>query len=213
MHPDDLRFFDPHAEIARKENRLPHWQQPGAAYFVTFRLADSIPIHLLREWKMERDDWLRHHPKPWAAPVEQEFHRRFSGQIEQWLDAGHGSCALRDPRCAQIVGDALGFFEGARTTQLAWVIMPNHVHALFVLNEPWAIEEILHSWKGFTARQINILLQRTGTLWMRDYFDRLIRDRDHLINCLRYIRRNPIKARLRPGEYLLWESALAQSFQ
>ena len=213
MHPDDLRFFDPHAEIARTENRLPHWQQPGAAYYLTFRLADSIPSHLLREWKMERDAWLRHHPKPWVATVEQEFHRRFSGQIEQWLDAGHGSCSLRDPRCAQIVGDALAFFEGARTTQLAWVIMPNHVHALFVLHEPWAIGEILHSWKGFTARQINILLQRTGTLWMRDYFDRLIRDRDHLINCVRYLRRNPIKARLRPGEYLLWESELARSFQ
>jgi hypothetical protein len=39
----DLRFFNPYAEIRHTENRLPHWQQEGAVYFVTFRLADSIP--------------------------------------------------------------------------------------------------------------------------------------------------------------------------
>jgi len=211
MHPDDLRFFDPHAEITRTRNRLPHWQQPGAVYFVTFRLADSIPIHLLRQWKTERAPWLRHHPEPWTTQVEQEYHRRFSGQIERWLDEGHGSCVLRDARCAQIVAGALGFFEGTRSTQLAWAVMPNHVHTLFVLHEPWVIAEILQSWKGFSARQINLLLGGTGTLWMRDYFDRLVRDRDHLINCVRYIRRNPIKARLGPGECLLWESELARS--
>jgi hypothetical protein len=35
-----LHFFNPHAEIRHTENRLPHWQQTGAVYFVTFRLAD-----------------------------------------------------------------------------------------------------------------------------------------------------------------------------
>lgn len=35
-------FLDPNAEIEIRQGILPHWQQKGAYYFVTFRLADSI---------------------------------------------------------------------------------------------------------------------------------------------------------------------------
>jgi len=38
-----LFFFNPYAEIRQTKNRLPHWQQNGVVYFITFRLADSIP--------------------------------------------------------------------------------------------------------------------------------------------------------------------------
>jgi hypothetical protein len=37
----ELHFFNPYADIRHTEIRLPHWQQSGAVYFVTFRLADS----------------------------------------------------------------------------------------------------------------------------------------------------------------------------
>jgi len=39
------------------EGHLPHIQPPDATLFVTFRLADSIPKHVLRLWKAEKD-WL-----------------------------------------------------------------------------------------------------------------------------------------------------------
>ena len=48
---------------------------------------------------------------------------------------------------------------------------------------------------------------------MRDYFDRLVRDDGHFANCMRYIRCNPAKAHLRPGEYLHYESHLARSVE
>jgi putative transposase len=91
--------------------------------------------------------------------------------------------------------------------------MPNHVHAVFVLNPTWSLEKIILSWKGFTARKINPLLGRTGNFWQRDYFDRLVRDAKHLANCIRYIRRNPKKARLHEGEFVLYESALAKDIE
>ena len=87
----------------------------------------------------------------------------------------------------------LRHFDGDRVLQIAWVVMPNHVHAVFVLNPAWSLEKIILSWKGFTARKINPLLGRTGNFWQRDYFDRLVRDAKHLANCVRYIRRNPEK--------------------
>ena len=55
----EVTFFNPWAEITRTRNRLPHWQQPGATYFLTFRLADSIPWEKLGPWMDEREAWLR----------------------------------------------------------------------------------------------------------------------------------------------------------
>jgi putative transposase len=76
-----------------------------------------------------------------------------------------------------------------------------------------AIREIIRSWKSFPARRINERLERSGNLWQRDYFDRLVRDQKHFAKCVRYIRRNPEKARLRKGEYILYESDLARTVE
>ena len=62
----ELRFFNPYAEIRHTGSRLPHWQQQGAVYFVTFRLADSIPSRLRDQWQNEREAWLKVHPEPWT---------------------------------------------------------------------------------------------------------------------------------------------------
>jgi putative transposase len=207
----ELRFFNPYAEIRHTENRLPHWQQEAATYFVTFRLADAVPSRLRNQWQDEREAWMRVHPEPWNAEVEREYHQRFSGAIEQWLDAGHGACLLRRPACAQIVAETLHHFEGERVVMISFVVMPNHVRALFVQNPEFPLEKLIRSWKGFTARQINKLLDRTGNFWQRDYFDRLVRDEKHFANCVRYIRRNPQKANLSKGEFILWESDIAKA--
>jgi len=65
-----LRFFNPYEEIRFTENLLPHWQQKGATYFITFRLADSIPAHLRQQWEDQREIWLRLHPEPWDSETE-----------------------------------------------------------------------------------------------------------------------------------------------
>ena len=206
----ELRFFNPYAEVRQTENVLPHWQQEGAAYFITFRLADSIPASLRRQWEEERAAWLRYHPEPWDAETEHEYQTRFSGQIERWLDAGYGSCILRRAECARIVDGAIRYFDGERFALISSVIMPNHVHALLIQNPEHPLENLLRSLKTFSARQINQLLGSVGTLWQRSYFDRLVRDERHFVNCARYIRQNPKKARLTDGEYFLYESDVAK---
>lgn len=208
---NELRFFNPYADIRHTENRLPHWQQEGAAYFVTFRLADAVPTSLRNQRENERESWLRVHPEPWNTEIEREYHKRFSGAIERWLDAGHGACLLRRRECADIVAETLRHFEGERVIMISSVVMPNHVHTLFVQNPEWPLEKLVRSWKGFSARKINSLLERSGNFWQRDYFDRLVRDEEHFANCVRYIRRNPAKAQLTKNEFILWESDLARS--
>jgi putative transposase len=139
--------------------------------------------------------------------VQREYDRLFTARIERWLDAGHGACPLRAPEHAALVGGALAHFEGERYGQHAWIVMPNHVHALVSLHREWTLEELVRSWKIFSARRINPALGQHGTLWQKDYFDRIVRDEDHFWRAASYIRANPTKANLRPGEYLLWESA------
>lgn len=112
MEFEDLQFFNPYAEIRQTGSRLPHWQQQGAVFFLTFHLGDALPAAFLEPWISDRDTWLRLHPEPWTGDVEQEYHARFSAAKDQWLDAGHGACCLRQPECAQRVADALTFFEG-----------------------------------------------------------------------------------------------------
>jgi REP element-mobilizing transposase RayT len=206
----ELRFFDPFAEIDRHKNLLPHWQQPGATYFITFRLADAIPANLRAQWQAERAVWLGHHPEPWTAEIEREYHRRFSGQVDAWLDAGHGACWLRTPAIRGFLAATLRYRDDDRYALHSWVAMPNHAHVLVSLHPSARLEDEVGAWKSVSARAINRRLGRRGTLWQEDYFDRLVRDARHFANCVRYIRRNPEKARLRAGEYELWESELAQ---
>ncbi len=159
--------------------RLPHWQQAGASYFVTWRLADALPQELLAKWEAERAAWLHHHSPPWSPADEEEYHERFSQAIDQHLDAGHGECILREPALAQIVSEALLYFEGERTSMWAFVVMPNHVHALFSLGDGHDLEKMMFSWKRFTAGKINEQRRGQGKVWQAEYFDRMIRHEDH----------------------------------
>jgi len=193
-------FLDPYSEIDVHEHHLPHWQQGDVFYFVTYRLADAVPTGKLAEWQEEKNAWLRYHPEPWDAKTEAEYHRLFSARIDEWLDAGHGSCILRRPALASIVADAFHHFDGQRYDLDSFVVMPNHVHVLFRLRTGEALEKVVHSWKSFTAKAVNKAAGLAGTLWQEDYWDRVIRNERHLDAVRCYIARNP-----KGGAGVLWQ--------
>ncbi|HEY8650085.1 MAG TPA: class I tRNA ligase family protein, partial [Chthoniobacterales bacterium] len=186
--------FDEFSGVEVTSRRLPHWQQEGVTYFVTFRLADSLPADKLRELEAERARWLSVHPEPWSKADAREYYDRFSKRIEEWLDAGYGSCVLRDPKAAKIVASALKHFDGERYALLSWVVMPNHVHALVRPIGEHRLGDILHSWKLFTSRRINELLGREDQLWQHESYDHIVRDEAALYSIGRYIEQNPEKA-------------------
>ena len=201
----DIRFrgLDPQQPIVQKRGHLAHWEQTGATYFVTFRLADSIPADVLSQWKCERAAWLKLHPQPWDWKTAREYMRRFEEEREHWLDQGHGSCLLREPRAAAIVAESLNHFDRERYLVDAYVIMPNHVHVLFKPLGKNSLADILHSWKSFTAQALNREMNRAGALWMHESFDTIVRDAEHLRVCREYIAQNPAKARLSEGGFIL----------
>jgi REP element-mobilizing transposase RayT len=206
-------FFNPFAEIDISTHKLPHWNQADCYCFVTWRLDDAMPQEKLAEWEEEREAWLKAHPEPWDAATALAYHRCFSNRLDEWLDAGHGSCVLKQSEIRKIVADALAHFDGQRYELAGYVIMPNHIHVLLRLKAGHALADILHSWKSFTAKTINKALNRTGTLWQPEYWDRLIRNERHLAACLGYIRDNPVKACLADGMYTLWSAGVPPASQ
>jgi len=97
---------------------------------------------------------------------------------------------------AQTVLDALKHFDGQRYDLLAWCIMPNHVHVVVCPLGTHNLPEILHSWKSFTAKRANKLLQRQGQFWQEEYYDHLIRDEEDFNRSIQYVLDNPSKAGL-----------------
>jgi REP element-mobilizing transposase RayT len=124
-------------------------------------------------------------------------------RLELYLDQGHGACHLKDPRVAEVVQQSLLFFDGERYKLSAWVVMPNHVHALLTPLGNQLLSRILHSLKSYTSNEANRILGVEGKFWQQESFDRYIRNSRHYAAAVRYIEDNPIKARLcdRPEDW------------
>ena len=149
-----LNYFDPKEPVAFLTGDLPHWRQDGATYFVTFRLADSLPQERLEQWRKERDEWRAAHPEPHDEATRKDYYERFPQRLQQWLDAGTGSCVLNMPEVKQLVENALRHFDGDRYRLDEFTVAPNHVHVLVSPLGEHQLSDILHSWKSFTAHEI-----------------------------------------------------------
>ncbi len=68
--------------------------------------------------------------------------------------------------------------------------MPNHIHVLIETLPAHPLNEVAHSWKSYTANKINELVGRAGRLWQPEYFDRFVRNEEHLRNAINYINGN-----------------------
>lgn len=206
---DSSPFLDKQSEIEIATGDLPHWHQDGKLLFVTFRLSDSLPQTKIATLKQEISKFTAIHPRPWNEDVKKEYWKIIGPIENKLLDNGYGSCILKDNRIRKIVSDAIFYKDGQDYHVLSFVIMPNHVHMLLQLKGEHTVMEIMHSIKSFTANRINETLGREGSVWMKEYFDRMIRSESHLHNCLDYIRDNP--KYLREGEYQVYFSSAAGS--
>jgi REP element-mobilizing transposase RayT len=198
-----FRGFDPYDEVRTARRRLPHWRQPEVSYFVTFRLADSMPQPLLRQWRHERAIWLRLHPQPWGVGEQREYEARFIGRMQEWLDAGMGACHMRRHDVRAEVEVCLLQFDGNRYDIDAFVLMPNHVHAVIKPTPGSDLSTVLQGIKGVSANRCNKLLGHKSTFWMDESYDHIVRDAKELRAFRNYIAQNPDKAGLRSEEYSL----------
>ena len=89
----------------------------------------------------------------------------------------------------------------ARLDTLAYVVMPDHVHWLFILVDG-ELSQVVQCLKSYFTK-------RAGeNIWSKGFYDHAIRSDESLINVARYIVANPLRAGLveRVGDYPHWDS-------
>jgi putative transposase len=217
LHVSQFRYYSPEASLRIRHRDLPHWEQQEVCAFLTFRAADSLPQPVLESWVKERREWLMQHgintdaAENWRELLEElpeaeraVFHRCFTTRLHDLLDAGHGECLLRRADLRAVVEDSLRHWHGERCLLAGWVIMPNHLHAIVQPFPGHSFMDLGESWKRYTAVAINRMLGRTGHFWQGEGWDHLLRHAGYLAKYRRYLRRNPVRARLTDGEYSLW---------
>lgn len=172
----------------RDRGYLPHFEN-RALQFITFRLFDSVPKELIEEWKtvlvMEND-----------AEEPTDVARQMYKLVDKFEDSGYGQCFLADSRVADMMEQTLKHDDGKKYDLISYCIMPNHVHVLIRVSEGVSLSSILHTWRSYSAHEANKILGRSGDFWMKDYYDRYIRDARHYAAVVQYIKDNPSKAGL-----------------
>lgn len=179
----------------RTRGRLPHLECERGTYFVTFRLANTLPWTVIEEQRNAR------------AKVARTPCDLYDDPIESYLDTGLGDCWLADARVAALVVGALKFFDKERYLLHSWCVMPNHVHVVFTMpgsdgvpraaiRDGAKIAPVIQSWKSFTAKEANRFLGRGGEFWQREYYDHLVRGEKDLLRAVQYTIENPVKAYL-----------------
>jgi hypothetical protein len=148
----------------RGRGYLPHWEMEGATYSITMRLGDSLPQSLLHQLEFERKDIVKTAQQLGRGLSDAEKTRLadVDRQFDEALDSEYGACHLARPDVAEVVSNALHYFEGKRYELVAACVMPNHVHAVFAPLHGHGLADILHSWKSFTSKEANKLLGTTG---------------------------------------------------
>ena len=198
------------------ETTLPHIQPVGAVFFVTFRLADSLPagvVARLQEQYQQELQKLYQQDMPPSKEILQSEQKRHFARFDRLLDYHpQGNLWLKKPEIAKIVMDKLHEFDQQYYDLCAYVVMANHVHVLFDFGKqtddiPVEVElsiqnytplyKVMNLIKGATGRSANLFLGRTGTaFWQKDNYDHYVRNGRELDNIVGYILNNPIKANI-----------------
>ena len=93
----------------------------------------------------------------------------------------------------ELVVAALRNFDLQRYELIGYVVMNDHVQVVVKPAADYNLTAIVQSWKSYTTNRLQRAHGRSGRVWQREYFDRIIRDDEELSGRLEYILGNPGK--------------------
>jgi len=190
--------MDPPQTLSFHRRNLPHWRVAERPYFITFRLKGSLPQQVIQRLRTEYQALRAEQP---SEDRKLALQRQYFMHLDESLDqASDGPRWLEEPSVAKLLMQAFDWVEHKRGWEIPTaVVMPNHVHCL-VFPGKGAVESLDKTFgvlKGFTARQANKILNRTGRpFWTPESFDHWCRTPEKAQSVSDYIRDNPVKAGL-----------------
>lgn len=203
-----------------RRRHLPHWDRPGAFYFVTACLQGAVTGEDLAQLRTVRRCLAEARAQGESPQVEQLrllYAQALRAADERW-DQTPRVRWLEDPARAREVRESLHLFAGVRYHLLEYVVMPSHLHWVFQPTDEYEAsfrddqhtprEMILHSLKSYTGRVCNRLLGHSGQFWQQESYDHWVRDEGELYNVLQYVQNNPVRAGL-AGTPEEWEFSSA----
>ncbi len=175
---------------------LPHYQPPLAEYFITFRIAGSLPKSAVDRLNNERKSLEKIGEEP--SLIERRIYAKYDELLDE---ASTGPTWLSKPKIAETVCDSFHYRDNKLYDLYAYSLMPNHGHLVFKhLNQDnmakYPVTKILQELKRFTAVECNKLIGREGQFWQHESFDHIVRDNDALERIIYYTLNNPVKAGL-----------------
>ena len=122
-----------HREVITRGSLL-HWYRPGKVHFVTYRLAGTLPIELIRRLRTERDERLARPTAPGVSygKAKENAHKQFFAAYDKYLDQSLCVRWLEEPAVAEIVVENLYHHHQVKYQLLEYAVMPNHVHVLIL---------------------------------------------------------------------------------
>ena len=197
---------------------LPHWIPPGSTIFVTWHLFGSLPKHCIEKITALRTRLEQQPISTDVDPIDWKLQnrKRLFSLYDRLLDqATSGPTWLKIPEIASIVQHALTVKYSSFYELWSYCVMSNHCHALLKPKiqpnavEPYAFETIMKRIKGYTAKEANVILGRTGqSFWQDESFDHWIRNPQEFNRVVSYIENNPVKVGLvENAELWEWSSA------
>ncbi len=185
--------------IEYKRN-LPHILPDEGVFFVTFRINNSLPLNVLVKLKSEYEKEIKATKvllskssvlKYRLNEIYNEYFHEFDNLLDNYLN----DFDLTNSKLAKIISDSMHYLDGKEYKLICYCIMPNHVHfIIYKLQKP--LYKIMRVLKGFTAREINKVLNRNGKFWHAESYDNVIRSRNELHTKIQYVLNNPAKAGL-----------------
>jgi len=183
-------------------------------FFIAFRLANSLPAHIVRELDEQREREKKNLLAKFSgAKLHEEFYNleeKHFGRFDSWLDRciEKSPCWLAEERIARIVVEEILKLEGERYSLIAYCIMSNHCHLVVDTGEHifkpdhigvtarYPLADTLKLLKGRTARYCNQALGRSGAFWHHESYDHVVRNQKEYERIVWYIASNPVKAGL-----------------
>jgi REP element-mobilizing transposase RayT len=146
----------------------------------------------------------------WSTDERLLEYKKLFAKVDAILDkAKTGPVWLKEGAIAALVQEALLEKYAHLYTLWSYVVMANHLHVLLKPKAESTKGSITKNLKGYTAREANRFLKRTGQkFWQDESFDHWSRDRVEFFRIVGYIENNPVKAGLvQNPEDWLWSSS------